>query len=196
MKKYFSIFLLVFITTLTAQEAKHLTLEDAVLGRSKGLYPKNKSIQWVSNSDMFSFSEKNALFTEPAFHNTKEKRAPILQLQELQKGIKGLKRLPYFSSISSEEVTFNHQNEIVIYDYIQNNVSETISYPPEAQNNDYNEKAKAVAYTIDNNLYLANTKNPKIAITNSNDKNIVSGQAIARSEFGITHGIFLSLIHI
>ena len=103
MKKYISVFLLIFITTLTAQETKHLTLEDAVLGRSKGLYPKNKSIQWVSNSDLFAYAEKNALFTEPAFHNTKEKIAPILQLQELQKEVKGLKRFPRFSSITSEE---------------------------------------------------------------------------------------------
>lgn len=192
MKKYISVFLLVFITTLTAQETKHLTLEDAVLGRSLGLYPQNKSIQWVSNSDVFAFSENNELYTEPAFHNTKEKRAPVLQLQDLQKGIKGLKRFPRFSSITSEEVTFNHQNEIIIYNYIQQNVSETISYPTEAENNDYNIKARAVAFTIDNNLYLANAKNSKIEITNSKDKNIVSGQAIARSEFGITHGIFWS----
>ncbi|MFT6126861.1 MAG: dipeptidyl-peptidase-4 [Flavobacteriaceae bacterium] len=192
MKKHLSIILIFLATLLTAQETKHLTLEDAVLGRYKGLYPAQKSFQWVSNSDRYAFSEDNSLFISKAFQITKEIIRPVLQLEELQKETKGLKRLPNFSSITNEEVTFNHQNEIVIYNYTNNYITRTISYPAEAENNDYNEKASAVAYTLDNNLYLANTKNQKIAITKSKDKNIVSGQAIARSEFGITHGIFWS----
>ena len=62
----------------------------------------------------------------------------------------------------------------------------------EAENAEYNDKAKAVAYTIENNLYIATSSDPKIAITSYDDKNIVSGQAIARSEFGITKGTFWS----
>lgn len=193
MKKYITIFLLLFTTLLTAQETtKHLTLEDAVLGRYKGLYPANKSLQWVSDSNRYAYSENNSLFISQAIQLTKERLLPTLQLEELQKERKELKRLPRFSSITSEEVTFNHGNEIVIYNYKNKATSKTISYPSEAENNDYNSKAKAVAYTIDNNLYLANSENKKIAITAIEDKNIVSGQAIARSEFGITHGIFWS----
>ncbi len=42
MKKSISILLLLFVTVLTAQEVKHLNLEDAVLGYYKGLYPEQK----------------------------------------------------------------------------------------------------------------------------------------------------------
>ena len=192
MKKYFSLLLILLATLLTAQEAKHLTLEDAVLGRYKGLYPAQKSLQWVSGSDSYAYTEDNTLFISKAIQLTKERLLPSFQLEDLQKERKELKRMPRFSSITSEEVSFNDKNEIVIYNFKNKSTSETISYPSEAENNDYNEKARAVAFTIDNNLYLANSNNSRIAITNIKDKNIVSGQAIARSEFGITHGIFWS----
>ena len=43
MKKLVSAFLFLFVTLLTAQETKHLTLENAVLGSSRGLYPTQKN---------------------------------------------------------------------------------------------------------------------------------------------------------
>jgi len=58
--------------------------------------------------------------------------------------------------------------------------------------NEYNSNAKAMAYTLDNNLYIGTSTNPRIAITKNTDKNIVSGQAIHRSEFGIVKGTFWS----
>ena len=52
--------------------------------------------------------------------------------------------------------------------------------------------AKAIAYTLDNNLYLATPIDTMRVIYESKDKNIVTGQAIHRFEFGITKGIFWS----
>ncbi|MCK0204148.1 DPP IV N-terminal domain-containing protein, partial [Ornithobacterium rhinotracheale] len=50
-----------------------------------------------------------------------------------------------------------------------------------------------VAFTMENNLYVAQPNGGKILqVTNSKDKNIVSGQAIHRSEYGIKKGIFFS----
>ena len=89
-------------------------------------------------------------------------------------------------------MTFNYNNTIVTYHFKNKTISETIGYPTEAENTDFNDNAHAIAYTIDNNLYVATSSDPKIAITNYEDKNIVSGQAIARSEFGITKGTFWS----
>ena len=67
-----------------------------------------------------------------------------------------------------------------------------VSFDENAQNTEYNVKAKAMAFTIDHNLYIGTSTNPRIAITNNTDKNIVSGQAIHRSEFGIVKGTFWS----
>ena len=41
-------------------------------------------------------------------------------------------------------------------------------------------------------MYIGTSTNPRIEITNNTDKNIVSGQAIHRSEFGIVKGTFWS----
>ena len=42
---------MLFVLVATAQEKKHLTLEDAVLGYYKGLYPKNKRVQWIKGAN-------------------------------------------------------------------------------------------------------------------------------------------------
>ena len=52
--------------------------------------------------------------------------------------------------------------------------------------------SKKLAYLIENNVILRDADNNTVAITKNEDPNIVSGQAIARSEFGITGGLFWS----
>ena len=58
MNNYYSFLLIFFVTFLTAQDYNHLTLEDAVMGNYKGLYPEQKSIQWVDQSDDYIELEK------------------------------------------------------------------------------------------------------------------------------------------
>ena len=55
-------------------------------------------------------------------------------------------------------------------------------------NHSYHAASNQLAYTIENNLYVDGR-----AITKNSDKNIVSGQSIARNEFGISGGIFWSI---
>ena len=189
MKKTLSIFLLLFVTIISAQEVKHLNLEDAVLGYYKGLYPEQKSLQWVEGTDNYIVTEGNIV----QVNYNLSKQPALFSLEDLQKVIPELKRLPYeFTKVTSETVTFIYKNAMVIYNYKNNTVSNGLKFPSDIENNDYNSDAKAVAYTIENNLYVATSSNPKIAVTNISDKNIVSGQAIARSEMGITKGTFWS----
>ncbi|PHS67531.1 MAG: S9 family peptidase [Flavobacterium sp.] len=188
MKKSLSIFLVLFITILSAQEVKHLNLEDAALGYYKGLYPEQKSLQWMEGTDDFIVTEGNLV---QANYNL-SKRPALFSLEDLQKAIPSLKRMPYsFEKVTPDAVTFSHNNAMVTYNYRTKTVSE-LKYAEEAENNEYNSEANAVAYTIENNLYVAISSNPKIEVTNFEDKNIVSGQAIARSEMGITKGTFWS----
>tara|TARA_B100000809_G_scaffold266918_1_gene332980 strand:- start:2175 stop:4301 length:2127 start_codon:yes stop_codon:yes gene_type:complete len=189
MKKSISILFLLFVTILSAQEVKHLNLEDAVLGYYKGLYPEQKSMQWMDGTDDFIVIENNSVHVN---YNL-EKRPAIFTLEDLQSAFPELKRIPNsFLKITSEEVFFNHNNAIAQYNYINKKVSGDIKYPSEAENNEFNTSANAIAYTIENNLYVATSRNSKIAVTTFEDKNIVSGQAIARSEMGITKGTFWS----
>ena len=189
MRKSISILFLLFVALMTAQEVKHLTLEDAVLGRSKGLYPEQKAFQWIEGSDDFISVENEFVYVNINI----DKRPVLFSLEELQKAIPDLKRMPFpFSIITSESVYFDHNNSILKFNYVDKKVFDKIKYPNEAENTDFNAEANAVTYTIENNLYVANSSDSKLAITNSEDKNIVSGQAIARSEFGIRKGTFWS----
>jgi dipeptidyl-peptidase-4 len=193
MRKFIPILLIFFVSLISAQEVKHLSLEDAVLGGSKGLTPIQDSYQWVDKTDKFVFIKDNALFMVNGADLSLVKSASVLDLTELQKSIVDIKGIPFpFLNITEDEFTFNNQKAIIRYNYKNNEVSEKINYPEESENIDFNAQANAVAYTIENNLYIATSANPKIVVTNSENKNIVSGQAIARSEFGITHGIFWS----
>ena len=193
MKNTYTLLLLLVVSTLFAQEKKHLTVSDAVLGYYKGLYPQHKSYQWISGSNEIAIKNKNSLFATSAMHPEFEKKTAFLTLEELQKTYPEVKRFPYrFDTITAETVTFSQANTVYTYNYIQDKAISAIKTPETAANNEYNAKANAVAYTIDNNLYIATTTNDKLAVTTIADKNIVSGQAIARSEMGITKGTFWS----
>jgi len=189
MKKIFSIlFLCTFLLGYSQQQ--NLTVDDAVLGYYKGLYPSSlQNLKWVEDSDSYVFQKENELIFTNAKTNKIVKK---VTLEELQKAYPTLKRFPRLQKISTSEFTFGYKNNIEVFNYVTKTKSATINYNENAENNEYNSTAKAVAYTLDNNLFIGTTSNPKITVTSINDKNIVSGQAIHRSEFGIVKGTFWS----
>ena len=79
MKISIGFLLVLFVTILNAQEVKHLNLEDAVLGYYKGLYPEQKSIQWIDDTDDFIIVENNSILVN---YNL-EKRPAIFTLTDL-----------------------------------------------------------------------------------------------------------------
>ena len=189
MRKLISIILVFLGTTLNAQDIKHLNIEDAVLGYYKGLYPEQKSLQWMEETDDYVVIENDAVYVNYQL----ERKPAIFTLEELQRSFPEMKRIPYpFVWIISDEVAFIYKNALVQYNYMNNAISNEIKYPANGENTEFNKEANAGAYTIENNLYVAISNDPKIAVTNYENKNIVSGQAIARSEMGIRKGTFWS----
>jgi dipeptidyl-peptidase 4 len=186
------IFLLLFLGTFLSgfsQQAK-LSLEDAVLGYQKGLNPASlNDLKWVNNSNTYIFQKENTLIFTDAISNSVTKKIPF---SDLQKSYPGLSRFPRIMEISANELVFSYKNFIETFNYGNLSKSATISFDEAAENKEYNAKAKAIAYTLNNNLYIGTAANPKIAVTAIEDKNIVSGQAIHRSEFGIVKGTFWS----
>ena len=189
MKQVFSfLFLCTFFLGFSQQQ--NLSIDDAVLGYYKGLYPSSlQNLKWVDDTNNYVFITDNNL----TFTNAKtNKVVKTLLLKDIQKTYAKLKRFPRIMSISATELTFRSGNSIEIFNYITNSKTATIPFDKAAQNNEFNSKAKATAYTLNNNLFIGTPKNPKISITSITDKNIVSGQAIHRSEFGISKGTFWS----
>lgn len=181
------IILLLFILNGFSQQ-KDLSLNDAVLGYSKGLYPKSMaSLQWI-NDTKYLYAEKNSFIIKDIV----TKNSDEILLSNLQKTYSNLKNLPQIIHIDDSNLTFQNEKSIVTYDYKTNKEVSKTTFDNKAKNNDFYQKNGNTAYTIDNNLYIATTNNLKIPITKFTNKNIVAGQAIARYEFGISKGTFWS----
>lgn len=169
-------------------QLKELTLNDAVLAYSAGLTPQNlKSLQWIDGTNNYIYSLDNEYIIKDVSGKT------VLKLGEkLRNLLADPSKIPSITNISKTEVVIEEGNQFLHYDYTKDKIIKTTVFDGLAANKDYNYKNSVLAYTIDNNLYVANAENKKIEVTANTDKNIVSGQAIHRYEFGISKGTFWS----
>jgi len=187
MKKAITLLSILFLFQGYAQE-KELTLNDAVLGYYKGLYPKSMNgLQWLSPIK-YVYSEANTYVIKDVEGKTEEK----ITIANFQKTFPDIKRVPRIMAIDESTITFKKENTIYQYNYKTEAIISQVTTEADSNNSDYNKTANAVAYTLDNNLYIATKNNTKTAITTFTDTNIVAGKAIARYEFGISKGIFWS----
>ncbi len=202
MKKFLSLlFISVFFTSYSQDDFddvevppsnKELTLNDAVLGYYKGLYPERlRGFQWVKGKDSYIYYEDGKYLMRNAATNKQEF---TFDLDFFLKDFVQFKRVPTIQEIHENELIFTKNGAVVIYTFRGEDKGNktVIITPKQATNRSFNYKAQAVAYTLDNNLYLATTRKSKIKIVENEDKNIVTGQAIHRYEFGISKGIFWS----
>ncbi|NPA43453.1 MAG: prolyl oligopeptidase family serine peptidase [Chlorobi bacterium] len=187
--KNFLRYLLVFsLMAAYAQEKKTLTLEDAVFGWQKGLYPEDLlNLQWAEDAPLFLYRTDSALVIRRPSGDTLR----LITKNDLSRAVENIKRLPWVEKFTSEYIAFRKDTAYIFFDYNQNKIQK-VSFPRGARNFDIESRSRYVAYTLENNLYVAMPDGKQIPVAVSEDKNIVSGQAIARSEFGITKGTFWS----
>lgn len=190
MKKYILIFALILPFIGQSQQEK-ISIEKATLGYMHGLYPQTKYyLQWIENSSSYIYYDtENQDF--PIVDAKSKKTIHRISLEKLRREIQGL-YVPDIKRIDTENIVFQHQNVFYTFNYKTQKIIQKIPLKEKAENPHYNHQKQAVAYTIENNLYLATPENNAIAITSQEDKNIVSGQSIHRNEFGIKNGIFWS----
>ena len=186
--KYLNLFLLLFtLQFVEAQEKKTLTLEDATLGYWKGLYPETlEGLRWAENENFYSYVKDDAIIF---FDPITSKESQRFNLADLQKVYPQLKRMPSMKNLKTDGFIFQDKNEIQFYNHKEGS-SKVLKLNANAENTDFSILANAVAYTIDNNLFVHKLGAKEIAVTKNFDKNIVSGQAIHRSEYGIRKGTF------
>lgn len=190
MKRSFIIFLSIFLLGININYTQtELTLNDAVLGYYKGLYPKNvRGLKWKADVDEYFYATDTSWLVKSASGCKLKKE---YSLSYFKQTFPDIKRVPNIEYMRSNLMMFRFGNELIFYSEIGRHVEKVI-LPKEANNIDISYKATAVAYTVDNNLYLHSSDGVVDTITNFKDKNIVSGQAIHRYEFGISKGIFWS----
>lgn len=177
------------ICMLASAQVESLSLDDAVLGRWTKFVPDRISgLQWLSNTHEFSYVEDNILIIE---NLDGEKRK--LTLDKLNSSFKddSLKRFPSLKWIDNTSFRFKKELDIYTYDINNNSVQKMVSYHDKGQHAEYSASANAIAYTIDNNLFI-NTAHQTHQVTTDEEPGIINGQAVHRYEFGISKGTFWS----
>ena len=191
MKRFFVLIFLFIVANVFAQ-TKILTLEDAYGKRT--LYPKTmKQLQWISNTNTFSYVEYNKLIKGNVEN---EKRDTLISLAGLSDVVKKLGdndivAFPEIKWINEKSFYFNENNKIYSYDITTKKVQIITTLNEKAENTDISSKTLFVAYTVKNNLFVS-AKGKEYAVTADSNINIVNGKSVHRDEFGITKGTFWS----
>lgn len=184
---------------LLSQEAKKvLTLETAVLQQYRSLRPKSLPLfMWIPNTSNYTFLNEN--YQTLMMASVKNKLGkPLVSIQEVNEACAS--ELSWFSGLEwKTEVEFWVNDGANFYSYNTKTRKGTLIHQiGDGENAIMSPASEYLAYTKNNDVYLSKTDGKKsitgtpIKITNNEGTELVSGQAIARSEFGITGGLFWS----
>ena len=183
--------LFIGLTTLNVSAQKELTLEDAVMNQYRAYYPKNSTmVKWIPNTSNYSFlsADYQTLKKGNIKNSTITDVITTAEVAELT-GEK-LQWLNISNWKSENEFYIKAGQSNYIINVSKKTATKINTVDENAENGDFNIASGHTAYTLKNNLFVA-TATQQIQITDFNDAT-VSGQAIARSEFGISGGIFWS----
>ena len=172
------------IASYSQNPKEELTLKDAVMGYYKGLYPENMyGTDWTSTNKLYRKKGSEILVYEPNKKGVKKWTAKTLKYSDDLGAVRRLKIDNQQSYYYNQKGKYYHYNNGKIVEF---------KYPNRAENITLSPTKNQLAYTIKNNLFLANANDSSIAVTVHKDPNIVAGQSIHRNEFGIKNGIFWS----
>jgi dipeptidyl-peptidase-4 len=171
---------------------KELTLSDAVMGQYRQFYPKRTNmVKWIPDTKTYSFMSGD--YQTIKMGNVKKATSTDListaEMAELTGETFGYAKIIDWKDENNFYTSANGKYFLI---NAALKTSKALGVLPDnAENDDIHSASGNIAYTIDNNLYIQTNENKQIQVTNGTEE-IVSGQAIARSEFGITGGIFWS----
>lgn len=196
MKRFISFFLIMNIAYLAFAQDKQLNMALAVRGQYRELAPKNlPMIAARTGTLQFSYLvDYNSLVVAEA---KTDKTETVLTLNQLNSELsaQGLATFPYlyeYKWLNANTLLLTNANTAVWYDVSAKKIISSISAPEQAKNFTVQAESKAVAYTIENNLFVK-TSQKEFTVTKDTDKGIVNGDAyVHRQEFGINKGIFWS----
>ena len=168
---------------LLAQPA--ISLEKAILEAGGKLAPERLTgVQWLPESDRYTVQDGTTM----AIYNSAGKVQGEVPLAQLI-GEDG-KKFPRIHWISDEAFYYARGGVYFIFHWESGKKEVLAQLPKDGSNLDYHVESGNLAYTRGNNLFVS-AKNDEQTVTNEED-GIVSGQAIARYEFGIGKGTFWS----
>lgn len=191
--KIFLSFLLISGSVLSMAQEKLLTPEDAIY-MNREIYPASvPQLQWIGNTDHYAYAKDNAIYKVGAKNGTE---TLLLDIDMLNKSLSennydSIDRLPRLKFFSDEACRFNANGNYYIYNFDVNELNWTNKVPDTAENVNFENDTRFIAYTVDNNLFIAIDGKVR-QVTFDDIKEIVNGQTVHRVEFGIEKGIYWS----
>ncbi len=192
MNKNILLIVTLFVCLNSFGQLKKITLEDGVLqqGRKFGA-DKMTGFQWIPNTNKYVYYKDswNSMVIGSQGPNSIE--VPTLADINSALGTK-LKNFAGVQWIDANTILVSENGKYFNYSLTLKTGLDIKESGENGENQTFDKAKQNLAYTEENNLYYFNNKMGKVAITANSDKNIVSGQTISRSEFGIKGGIFWS----
>lgn len=187
---------MMFVMTSFAQEKKMLTAVDASYN-NRAIYPKSKSYRWLAGTDKYVFTEDGVLMVQAPGAKSANPLLNIDQINIMARngGYEEFKRIPNITW-TNENVGYFYKAEgessisLNSLSLMAKAMKRITTIPVEAENHTIAEKTMRVAYTIGNDLYIADGDR-QLRLTN-NPEHVIAGQSVHRNEFAIEGGIFWS----
>lgn len=187
---------MMLVMTSFAQEKKMLTAVDASYN-NRAIYPKGKSYKWLAGTDKYVFTEDGVLMIQAPGAKSANPLLNIDQVNIMAKnsGYEEFKRIPnitwtnenvgyFYKADSDGSINLNSLS------LTANGMKRITTIPAEAENHTITDATLRVAYTIGNDLYIADGDR-QLRLTN-NPEHVIAGQSVHRNEFAIDGGIFWS----
>jgi dipeptidyl-peptidase-4 len=182
-----------FVALTTQAQLKTFTLDEAVMQQARAFRAdKLAGFQWIPNTSIYVYyTEGNSKMMQAAATDSKAKELVTLAEINSALGTK-LKSFAGLEWIDATSFLISENGKYYTYS-ITSKSGKNIQASANSDENQTFDAAKInLAFTVDNNLFFYNKNKEKVAVTNENNKGIVSGQSISRNEFGISNGIFWS----
>ena len=196
-------------TNAMAQELKKPTLEDLIPGGETYHKPENKSYQWWGDAACLELGIDNieGTWAVKGLGAKPGEKFTAITLEEANALLeeKGLGKLRHFHAAKAVNVPrgvnlgiqvqidplllLNTGKYRALVDWKKKKVIWSQPCPAQAENEDWNEVSRHLAYTIGNNLYVMTGDGQTLKVTNE-PEGIVCGQSVHRNEFGISKGTF------
>ena len=193
MNKKIIVFFSLFLAFTSQAQLKKITLEDGVLqqGRKFGA-DRLTGFQWIPNSNKYVYYTDG--WSKMVTASTSDKKtSELVTLAEINSAL-GTKLKNFFGLqwIDANTIIVSENGNYYTYSLTSKSGKKIQDAVENSENLTFDKANQNLAFTEGNNLYILNKNKEKIAVTSNSDKNIVSGQTISRSEFGISGGIFWS----
>lgn len=194
-KHLIAVVFIAFSFSTQAQELKTLDLETAVSQEYRSLYPDRiKGVEWISSTNFATLGDRGELIIRNVKGDTTRTITASDLNPELKKlNVDTLRSVRPYAWLDANTFLIRCGGDLVSVNTDDLSAKVHMHIPAKAENIAFSSASGYMAYTIDNNVFVATPADSAIQVTNhSKESEISAGIAIHRSEFGITKGLFWS----